>query len=1583
MRVFTSPFRWSILLALVGLLSTALVGLLLPLSMSFADTSSQISYQGRLRSRANGELENGNRTMQFIIYGAVDSWDSGNLTVPVRNGLFNVLLDIDLAINFNDAPYELEIIVEGQSLGREPLVAVPMAINADMLDGHHWDDIASLFGPENFIENKFQDLTLQEDSSFWVSSLGRVGDNSNNITIGELGNRITASSGSLDLNALSGNVTIGLDNPDFDSQLQVGGDVVVGFNNNRFDNQLLTNGVISTRNGSDGIDIGLTDPHTISSAEADLTLKSMGDGSFYFGNTDTLANLNKDGDLTVSGDIALRQNFLDDADDGRGIAENSIVDVADDADRLDDMESEDFIWNYTNTGTPQDTASFNVGGDSFVGGNLTIGGNFEANNFPVTWGDTLLFGNQATTDLFMERFRIIDTSWIGDEDEPVEIRLWGSSVADQGAGLDLSSGNGWIDAFSNLYVEGVVQTDNVESSAGDLTLNFPDDRDNVRIGGEGETKRLFVYHTGDWGEVYHTRNFNWNAMILNQNLNPQNPGNFWIGGTGRAGNFIANNTVQGNQLRGNVLNVNNNASIGGNITVGGNGSISDQLQVGGNIRGGDNLTIENNIVSRSGDLQIDQGSATISQGNLDVALGDVTVGEGTITANEGDIVALEGEAQANIVRAIPGADDPQFCLDEDCVTSWPRGFWFNEPGTNFIFPNDPEDAASRDAAENWQVSIGSADQPDGNHFLQVWREEGIRIGQAGEALDLGVNAGVGEIVSDTLVSIQPEQGNALLTVGTGTTGIGDVEDELGGDYELTVGGDIAWGGTDASSRAFFRTEGEVYEWQVATGEILLNSSEVVRVQTGTTDFLTIDNEGSTFSLLPNAPAWTADTGVFLTEEGKVGVGVSEPQPSPSGVESVLNTSNDGILVGNSGAQIELSTLSNADIQSHGSGLHLNRNNDNVIIGRNSTGDEANGNLFVEQGKIRVGKEAGSEYLDLYSDGTDNFIESARGVLNVTSLQDYMNFETPLSRVAVGEDDVDLRVGQSGTAIEIDDDGTINSFGGSELLINGDPAASQLITLGEQKFRFDLGDVSLNTNQSLKINDQTDQNVEIGGFGRTSIVVSPTESAINATAGGSGEILHLSRFGSGFVRVGEVSDPGTSSIDLINGANPIIQGRSVFSATPLVINPDGRPLEVIDSDTARFEKEEIVLGGTNSNLQVGVGTNSPNARLDIAGDSTNEAFQVFGDKGDVNVEGSDGNFVFYNSGYNSHPINCVQGCISFTGPNATHHYGDFNFRIHNNGHASVRTDLGIGGGLVHLGNRGHWKIDAKEAGTFEIRSTTSPAGVVPVIITPVGDVGIADDLGVEGGNIHMGNRGHWEFEAEEAGVFKLDSSFNSGAGVHGVPFAVESDGDGNFAKDLGLHGGGLYLGPGGPWLVSGANSGQWTVSTRNGGTVDNRLRLQDNGDLFIDGTYHCNGADLAEMVSGRIRFGRVPEPGDVVIIDPERDESIVLGNKAYDTRVAGVVSTDPGIVLAADQSEELTLVEMDGEEYPLALVGRVPVKVTNENGPIQRGDLMVTSSKPGYAMRADEEDLGFGMIIGKAMEEFDQKEGEIVVLVNLQ
>jgi len=135
----------------------------------------------------------------------------------------------------------------------------------------------------------------------------------------------------------------------------------------------------------------------------------------------------------------------------------------------------------------------------------------------------------------------------------------------------------------------------------------------------------------------------------------------------------------------------------------------------------------------------------------------------------------------------------------------------------------------------------------------------------------------------------------------------------------------------------------------------------------------------------------------------------------------------------------------------------------------------------------------------------------------------------------------------------------------------------------------------------------------------------------------------------------------------------------------------------------------------------------------------------------------------------------------------------------------------------------------------------------------------------------------------------------------------------------------------------------------------------------DKIYAGNGyVDIAEHIDAASDV----EPGDVVVIDPDRDERVVKCTKPYDTSVAGIISTDPAFLIGNSDTKT-----------PLALAGRVPCKVSAENGPIHRGDLLTTSSTPGYAMKATEPKLG--TILGKALGELKSGTGVIYVLVILQ
>jgi hypothetical protein len=158
----------------------------------------------------------------------------------------------------------------------------------------------------------------------------------------------------------------------------------------------------------------------------------------------------------------------------------------------------------------------------------------------------------------------------------------------------------------------------------------------------------------------------------------------------------------------------------------------------------------------------------------------------------------------------------------------------------------------------------------------------------------------------------------------------------------------------------------------------------------------------------------------------------------------------------------------------------------------------------------------------------------------------------------------------------------------------------------------------------------------------------------------------------------------------------------------------------------------------------------------------------------------------------------------------------------------------------------------------------------------------------------------------------------------------------------------------------------------------KARIDSSGKGFFDGGTQTGGADFAESVSvggGKKNY----EPGDVLVIDTTADRQLTLAKTPYSTLVAGIYSTKPGVTATPHTSEDPRL----ATEIPVAIVGIVPCKVTNENGPIARGDLLVTSSTPGYAMRGSDRTMLPGAIIGKAMQPLSGAKGKIEVLVTLR
>ena len=120
-------------------------------------------------------------------------------------------------------------------------------------------------------------------------------------------------------------------------------------------------------------------------------------------------------------------------------------------------------------------------------------------------------------------------------------------------------------------------------------------------------------------------------------------------------------------------------------------------------------------------------------------------------------------------------------------------------------------------------------------------------------------------------------------------------------------------------------------------------------------------------------------------------------------------------------------------------------------------------------------------------------------------------------------------------------------------------------------------------------------------------------------------------------------------------------------------------------------------------------------------------------------------------------------------------------------------------------------------------------------------------------------------------------------------------------------------------------------------------------------------------------------GDLLVIDPAANRRLALAQQPYSTLVAGIYSTKPGMLGTTRKVGEST----PQNEVPLAVVGIVPCKVTAENGAIRVGDLLVTSSMPGYAMKGTDRSKMLGAVVGKALEPLREGKGVIQVLVTLQ
>lgn len=158
------------------------------------------------------------------------------------------------------------------------------------------------------------------------------------------------------------------------------------------------------------------------------------------------------------------------------------------------------------------------------------------------------------------------------------------------------------------------------------------------------------------------------------------------------------------------------------------------------------------------------------------------------------------------------------------------------------------------------------------------------------------------------------------------------------------------------------------------------------------------------------------------------------------------------------------------------------------------------------------------------------------------------------------------------------------------------------------------------------------------------------------------------------------------------------------------------------------------------------------------------------------------------------------------------------------------------------------------------------------------------------------------------------------------------------------------------------------SNGSGGSQPKHIKITKIDGGIVTGA-HCARDDIGATnydLAENFPSTQSLEAGEVVSIDPNNSEHVVRSTGANDKLAIGVISTAPGITLGNA-----------GPGYPVALAGRVPVKVTAEGGAIAAGDYLTSASTPGYAKKAGPGDKA----IGQALATFNGSTGTVVMFVN--
>ncbi len=776
----------------------------------------------------------------------------------------------------------------------------------------------------------------------------------------------------------------------------------------------------------------------------------------------------------------------------------------------------------------------------------------------------------------------------------------------------------------------------------------------------------------------------------------------------------------------------------------------------------------------------------------------------------------------------------------------------------------------------------------------------------------------------------------------------------------------------------------------STGDTILgnNSSDTLTIYAETLSFSATDHH-----TIQIADQSTGLEGKILTIKGaNGGVGEVDSEGGDAGAISILggvggvgdgiSASGDGSVINITGGDGGAAIIAGANAGNGG----------NVVITGGAPGDPGDG-IAGSYGRILIGSGFGTVSIDSNDWGISG-VGDMSGIGSIAANGALTFSQTPITGFEGGNESAIIMMG---TFSGLSSDGTyiaanaapafvgnfldlqLNGVSKFQVASNGDTTIGETLTFSGNPNGFNIigiKDVTTGDGYGLHIKGSSagiDTDVDDSGFdaGFLAIVGGEGGVAINNGTSGSGSTIHIAG--------GNGGDKATNGGTTGNGGSLYIfsgdPGDNSGSTAILGLSGDIN----IDSGTGSTSIQSAGWGITSLGNMSGIGSIAADGILTLSAGNvspspTSSLIQLFSPIADGSP---DGTFIGANPGdFNGDFLNFQVNGVS-------------KFQVASNGLITTAGDLAVNGGDITSALS--LNISSLDILNNNLQNLVLSAGNNPPNAGSNGnDIALQAeheiDLVANGGIYLIGGdtiRLAMTVSPAEANLF--DDSISGIIDIGGV----DANGSNlvriatNNEISDGIQIGNDHLDT--TAMITGGN--KWSIT--NAGVATFRLNTatapngpfavcHDNNGPSNDILKDCNGAPTADYAeryptADGSEFGDIMVPGSKEVITTNGDHIVQLVKSAtpYQGPVVGIVSNNMGDFTSAGYN-------VPEEENPMsiALVGRVPVKVTDEGGPILVGDFITTSSTEGKGMKATKA----GRVIGMALSNWDGVSPTVMVQV---